>query len=76
MPRKKINKETKEIIKMLELFTKHMDKKFNWLFKPEKDRYRLGKGRSGTKPGSLLKKAIPIRTFADWDEKKPGYVEV
>jgi len=33
MPRKKINKETKEIIKMLELFTKHMDKKFNWLFK-------------------------------------------
>jgi hypothetical protein len=46
------------------------------LLKPEKDRYRLGKGRSGTKPGSLLKKAIPIRTFADWDEKKPGYVEV
>ena len=45
------------------------------LLKPEKDRYRLGKGRSGTKPGSLLKKAIPIRTFADWDEKKPGYIE-
>jgi len=33
------------------------------LLKPEKDRYRLGKGRKGTKPGSLLKKSIPIRTF-------------
>ena len=37
------------------------------LLKPEKDRYRLGKGRKGTKPGTLLKKAIPIRTFSDWD---------
>ena len=45
------------------------------LLKPEKDRYRLGKGRKGTKPGTLLKKAIPIRTFSDWDEKKPGYLE-
>jgi hypothetical protein len=45
------------------------------LLKPEKDRYRLGKGRKGTKPGSLLKKAIPIRTFADWNEKKPGFIE-
>jgi len=45
------------------------------LLKPEKDKFRLGKGRSGTKPGSLLKKAIPIRTFADWDEAKPGFVE-
>ena len=36
------------------------------LLKPERDRYMLGKGRSGTKPGSLLKKAIPIRTFADF----------
>ncbi|MBM3709812.1 MAG: transposase family protein [Actinobacteria bacterium] len=45
------------------------------LLKPEKDKYRLGKGRKGTKPGSLLKKAIPIRTFADWNEKKPGFIE-
>jgi len=34
------------------------------------------KGRSTTKPGTLLKKAIPIRTFADWDEKVPGFFEV
>ena len=34
------------------------------------------KGRSGTKPGTLLKSQIPIRTFADWDEEKPGFVEI
>ncbi len=45
------------------------------LLKAEKDKMRLGKGRSGTKPGTLLKKSIPIRTFADWDEKKPGFCE-
>jgi hypothetical protein len=32
-------------------------------------------GLSTTKPGSLLKKAIPIRTFADWDDARPGFVE-
>ncbi|MDP6348120.1 MAG: transposase, partial [Dehalococcoidia bacterium] len=31
---------------------------------------------STTKPGSLLKAAIPIRTFADWDDKRPGFLEV
>ena len=31
---------------------------------------------STTKPGSLLKASIPIRTFADWDEKRPGFLEV
>lgn len=46
------------------------------ILKEVKDRYRIGKGRSGTKPGSLLKAAIPIRTFADWDENIPGFVEV
>ncbi len=34
------------------------------------------KGRSHTKPGSLRKAAIPIRTFADWNEKEPGFVEI
>ena len=37
-------------------------------------RFRI-KGRSTTRPGSLLKKSIPIRTFADWDEAKPGFFE-
>jgi hypothetical protein len=34
------------------------------------------KGRSGTKPGGLLKHQIPIRTFADWDEDRPGFTEI
>lgn len=29
-----------------------------------------------TRPGSLLKGAIPIRTFADWDDAIPGFMEV
>jgi hypothetical protein len=39
---------------------------------------RLGgrRGLSTTKPGSLLKSSIPIRTFADWQENKPGFLEV
>lgn len=34
------------------------------------------RGRSGTKPGTLLKHQIPIRTFAEWNEAKPGFVEI
>ena len=33
-------------------------------------------GLSTTKPGTLLKKNIPIRTFADWNEDKPGFLEI
>ena len=35
-----------------------------------------GRGRSLTKPGSLLKSQIPMRTWADWDEKVPGFLEI
>ena len=28
-----------------------------------------------TKPGSWLKSSIPIRTFADWQDARPGFVE-
>ncbi len=34
------------------------------------------KSRSRTKPGTLLKHQIPIRTWADWDEDKPGFTEM
>ena len=34
------------------------------------------RGRTTTKPGSLLKSAIPIRTFADWDDARPGFLEI
>jgi len=45
------------------------------LLKKEKSKFRLGKGKSGTKPGTLLKNQIPIRTFADWDDAVPGFTE-
>lgn len=34
------------------------------------------KGNSYTKPGTLLKTQIPIRTFADWNEKNVGFFEM
>jgi len=33
-------------------------------------------GRSHTKPGSLLKSQIPIRTWSEWDDARPGFVEI
>ncbi len=42
---------------------------------PERKKHAL-KGRSHTKPGSLLKSQIPIRTWADWDDATPGFVEI
>jgi len=41
------------------------------------DRAKLQvRGRSHTKPGSLLKDSIPMRTWADWDDAVPGFVEI
>ena len=34
------------------------------------------RGRVGTKPGSLLKSQIPVRTWAQWDDAVPGFVEI
>jgi hypothetical protein len=34
------------------------------------------RGRSHTKPGTLLKHQIPIRTFAEWDDAQPGFAEI
>jgi len=34
------------------------------------------KGRSNTKPGTLLRNQIPIRSFSEWNEKKPGFTEI
>ncbi len=45
------------------------------LLRPERRKYEL-RGRSRTRPGTLLKHQIPIRTFSDWDENRPGFVEV
>jgi len=43
------------------------------LLKPERRKY--GKGISTTKPGYLIKKHIPIQTFADWNDVVPGFLE-
>ena len=45
------------------------------LLKPARER-RPQRGLSTTKPGTLLKKAIPVRTFADWDDVHPGFLEL
>lgn len=34
------------------------------------------RSRSRTRPGTLLKHQIPIRTFSDWDEQCPGFAEI
>jgi hypothetical protein len=39
-------------------------------------RRKAGRRRGGTKPGSLLKKQIPVRTWADWTEDRPGFCEL
>ena len=43
------------------------------LLRPVRMRYR-GRGRSTTKPGTLLRKQIPIKTN-QWDETLPGFLE-
>jgi len=45
------------------------------LLAKERKRHQI-KGRGNTKPGTLLKHQIPIRTFSDWNEQKPGFVEI
>jgi hypothetical protein len=45
------------------------------LLAPERRRLNV-RGRSGTKPGTLLKHQIPVRTFAEWDQTQPGFVEI
>ena len=45
------------------------------LLRAERRKYEL-RGRARTKPGTLLKHQIPIRTFAEWDEQQPGFGEI
>src|SRR5947199_10471864 len=42
---------------------------------PERKKYQL-KGRAHTRPGTLLKQQIPLRTFSEWDEQRPGFLEI
>jgi len=78
-----------ETIRKLELFKEYQFKKrikqklvtvgsatIDRMLSATKRGYQL-KGRSTTKPGTLLRGTIAIRTFADWkdEEKKPGFFE-
>jgi len=45
------------------------------LLAPERRKQTI-KGKGNTKPGTLLKHQIPIRTFAEWNDKRPGFVEI
>jgi len=39
-------------------------------------RIKAPHGLSTTKPGSLLKNLIPVRTFTEWDQERPGFMEI
>ena len=65
----KVSKEVRE--KLLRMSASTIDR----VLASERKRMEL-KSRSGTKPGTLLKHQVPIRTFCEWDESKPGFVEV
>ncbi len=65
----KVTREIKK--KLLRISASTIDR----ILKPERKKYEL-KGRSLTKPGTLLKHQIPIRTFSEWDEQSPGFVEI
>lgn len=65
----KLNAKTRR--KLLRISPATIDR----LLKADKKKQSL-KGRAKTKPGTLLKHQIPIRTFSEWDEMKPGFGEV
>lgn len=46
------------------------------LLADERHRLLLPRGRSSTRPGTLLKHQIPVRTFADWDDTDIGFMEM
>ena len=39
-------------------------------------RFEHPHGLSTTKPGTLLKQAIPVRTFTPWEDERPGFEEI
>jgi hypothetical protein len=65
----KVSEEVRE--KLLLMSASTIDR----LLASERKRMEL-KSRSGTKPGTLLKHQVPIRTFSEWDESKPGFLEI
>jgi len=66
-----VGREIRE--KLLSISASSIDR----MLKEEKKIWEIKKKRKGyTKPGGLVKSQIPIRTFSEWNEKAPGFVEM
>jgi hypothetical protein len=63
-----LSKDTKELL--LKISSASIDRCLHPI------RVKSPHGLSTTKPGSLLKKLIPVRTFTEWDEERPGFMEI
>jgi len=63
-----LSKDTKELL--LKISSASIDR----CLRPV--RIKSPHGLSSTKPGSLLKNLIPVRTFTEWDEERPGFMEI
>ena len=59
------------VTKLLRLSVSTCDR----LLRPYRAAFRQ-KGLCRTRPGSMLKAQIPIRTWSDWSETEPGYCEM
>jgi hypothetical protein len=64
----KLSKDTKELL--LKISSASIDR----CLRPA--RIKSPHGLSTTKPGSLLKNLIPVRTFTEWDQQRPGFMEI
>jgi len=63
-----LSKDTKELL--LKISSASIDRCLRSI------RPQTSHGLSTTKPGSLLKNLIPVRTFTKWDEERPGFLEI
>ena len=65
-----LDEKTRELLFQISLTT------IDRLLKREKKKITL-RSKSKTEPGTLLKCQIPIiRTFYEWDNERPGFVEI
>lgn len=64
----KISQDTKELL--LKISSASIDRCLHPI------RFKSPHGLSTTKPGSLLKKLIAVRTFTEWNEEQPGFMEI
>lgn len=63
-----LSEETKELL--LKISSASIDRCLRTV------RLKSPHGLTTTKPGNLLKALIPIRTFTEWDEERPGFMEI